>query len=352
MNVIAQTACELLDKGEAFVLATIVSHSGSTPRTSGSKMIITADGRGIGTIGGGLLEAGVMSRAVALIERGQSAIMPFDLSIDTVDTLDMICGGQAEVLLDCVSPTPMNLTVFERWWQMLDHHQKGCLLSVAVGSEGEINRVAHGLATSAGEIIGDLTLSAVEREKVSAAAANTSTVQSLLFDDAFVVVEPTQRVCTAYLFGAGHVARSTATVAAMVGFGVSVADDREEYANRERFDDASEIRVLENFGNAFSGLSIGREDLIVILTRGHLHDKTVLAQALNTDAGYIGMIGSRKKRNAIYGALLKEGFAQADIDRVHSPIGLSIGAETPEEIAVSIVAEMIRHRANSLKVQD
>jgi xanthine dehydrogenase accessory factor len=140
-------------------------------------------------------------------------------------------------------------------------------------------------------------------------------------------------------------------MAAMVGFGVSVADDRGEYANRERFNDATEIRVLENFGNAFSGVAIGREDLIVILTRGHLHDKTVLAQALNTDAGYIGMIGSRKKRNAIYGALLKDGFSQADLDRVHSPIGLSIGAETPEEIAVSIVAEMIRHRANSLKAQ-
>ncbi len=100
--------------------------------------------------------------------------------------------------------------------------------------------------------------------------------------------------------------------------------------------------MLESFNDAFSGLSVGRDDFIVILTRGHLHDKTVLAQALKTGAGYIGMIGSRRKRDAIYGALLEEGFGQRDIDRVHSPIGLSIGADTPEEIAVSIVAEMIQ----------
>ena len=87
---------------------------------------------------------------------------------------------------------------------------------------------------------------------------------------------------------------------------------------------------------------MNREDFIVILTRGHLHDKTVLAQALKTGAGYIGMIGSQRKRDAIYRALLKGGFSKRDIDRVHSPIGLSIGAETPEEIAVSIVAEMIQ----------
>jgi xanthine dehydrogenase accessory factor len=350
MKMIAQAACEFLGKGEPFVLATIVSHSGSTPRTSGSKMIVTADGRGIGTIGGGLLEAGAMSRAVDIIRLGQSAIMPFDLSHDIVDTMDMVCGGKAEVLLDCVLPTPANRTVFDRWRRMLDEGKKGSFLTLVIGSGNKVATIVHGLATTDGEFVGDISLPGMERKKVMALAAESSAVRTEAFDGAFMLVEPVQPVCTAYLFGAGHVARSTAAVAAMVGFRVSVADDREAYANRERFRDASEIRVLGNFGNAFSGLPISSEDLVVILTRGHLHDKTVLAQALNTDAGYIGMIGSRKKRDAIYSALLNEGFSQADIDRVHSPIGLSIGAETPEEIAVSIVAEMIRHRANSLNV--
>lgn len=342
MKMIAQTACELLDKGEAFVLATIINHSGSTPRTSGSKMIVTADGRGIGTIGGGLLEAGAMSRSAEMIRLGQSARISFDLSHDTVDSMDMICGGQAEVLLDCVSPTEMNRAVFNRWRRMLDERQKGSLFIIVMGSENKVGTTAHGLATVDGEIVGDFPLPDMEREKVLALAAESSTVRTLAFDGAFVVIEPTQRVCTAFLFGAGHVARATAAMAAVVGFRVSVADDREEYANRKRFREASEIRVLERFDDAFSGLSVNRDDFIVILTRGHLHDKTVLAQALKTDAGYIGMIGSQRKRDAIYRALFKEGFSKRDIDRVHSPIGLSIGAETPEEIAVSIVAEMIQ----------
>ena len=342
MKMIAQTACELLDKGEAFVLATIISHSGSTPRTSGSKMIVTAGGRGIGTIGGGRLEAGAMSRAAELIRLGQSARMSFDLSHDTVDSMDMICGGQAEVLLDCVSPTAMNRTVFDQWRRMLDEPQKGALLTVFSQSENQVGATAHCLVATADGIVGDLPLPDIDREKVLAMAADASAVQTLAFDGAFVVIEPTHRVPTVYLFGAGHGARATAAMAAMVAFRVSVADDREEYANRERFREASEIRVLECFDDAFSGLDVGKDDFIVILTRGHLHDKTVLAQALRTGAGYIGMIGSRKKRDAIYGALFKAGFTQGDIDRVHSPIGLSIGAETPEEIAVSIVAEMIQ----------
>lgn len=348
MKKIAQSACELLDRGEAFVLATIVSHSGSTPRTSGSKMIVTADGRGIGTIGGGMLEAGAMSRAVELIRLGQSARMPFDLSHGTVDSMDMICGGQAEVLLDCVPPTAMNRTVFDRWRQMLCKRQKGALLTVFSQSENRVGATSHCLIATAGGIVGDLPLRGTDREKVLAMAAGTPAVRTLAVGAALVVVEPTQRVCSAYLFGAGHVALATAAMAAMVEFRVSVADDRKEYANRERFRGAAEIRVLECFDDAFSGLSVGKDDFIVILTRGHLHDKTVLAQALRTGAGYIGMIGSRSKRDAIYGVLFKEGFSQGDIDRVHSPIGLSIGAETPEEIAVSIVAEMIQARSGHL----
>ncbi len=344
MEMIAQSVCDLLEKGETFVLATIISHTGSTPRTSGSKMIVTAAGRGVGTIGGGLLEAGVMARAVELIRSGQSAVMPFDLSFDSVDTMDMICGGRAEVLLDCVAPAPMNRAVFDGWRRLLDKSQKGGLLTLVTGTDQRVDRIDRCLVTGAGEVVGDFPLADSERHKVLR-AVESGAVRVLAFDGAFAVVEPTQRACTAYLFGAGHVAQATAAIAAMAGFRVSVADDRAEYANRSRFPAADEIRVLGGFDQAFSGVSVGGEDFVVILTRGHLHDKTVLAQALGTEAGYIGMIGSRRKRDAIYGALLKEGFSQAAVDRVHSPIGLAIHAETPEEIAVSIVAEMIRVRA-------
>jgi xanthine dehydrogenase accessory factor len=344
MDRIAQAAAELLEKGATFVLATIVSHRGSTPRTAGSRMIITGDGRSIGTIGGGLLEARAMARGVALISCGQSAMMPFDLSFSTVDTMDMICGGQAEVLLDCIAPTPSNLAVFDRWQAMIGNRKMGWLLTIVAGDD-TIVRTDHCLLTDDGELIGKWPRSDAERQQVVTAAMEAATITCVVLENAFAVVVPMPRVSTVHLFGAGHVAQYTATVAHMVGFRVVVADDRAEYANAQRFPSAHDIRVLERFDRALAGQSLGREDYVVILTRGHLHDQTVLAQALLTEAGYIGMIGSRRKRAAIYAALRKKDFSQPDINRVHSPVGVSIGAETPEEIAVSIVAELIAIRA-------
>jgi xanthine dehydrogenase accessory factor len=309
-------------------------------------MIIRADGRGIGTIGGGLLEAGVMARAVELIPRGQSALMPFDLSYEAIASMDMICGGQAEVLLDCVSPSDADRAIFDDWRQVLTTAAQGCFLTIVMAEGEAVDRVSHCLVYPGGEIQGAFPLTDFEREKIIA-AVSTPGVKTLALDGAFVVVEPAGRVCAAHLFGAGHVAQPTACLATLVGFQVHVYDDRQEYANRERFPDAHAIHLLETFEEIFDGPALGADDFVVILTRGHLHDQNVLARALSTGAGYIGMIGSRKKRRTIYRNLLDQGVAQQDIDRVHSPIGLSIGAATPEEIAVSIVAELIAERAGA-----
>lgn len=121
-------------------------------------------------------------------------------------------------------------------------------------------------------------------------------------------------------------------------------DDRADMARRERFAEPTELVVLENY-RVLSDLSLDPDNYIVIVTRGHLYDKTVLEWALKTDATYIGMIASRRKRDAIYAALINEGFHPDNLSRVYSPIGLNIGAETPEEIAVSIVGELIKVRA-------
>jgi xanthine dehydrogenase accessory factor len=169
----------------------------------------------------------------------------------------------------------------------------------------------------------------------------------LTVDGTLFMLHPIQSGETVYIFGAGHVSQQLARLTKMVGFHTIVLDDRKEFANRRRFRDADDIVELDTFDHAFDGLTMGSQSYIVIVTRGHTHDKTVLGQALKTGATYIGMIGSRKKRNIIYQKLLGENFTQADIDRVHSPIGLAIGAETPEEIAVSIIAELIQIRATS-----
>jgi len=133
----------------------------------------------------------------------------------------------------------------------------------------------------------------------------------------------------------------------MVNFRTVVLDDRKLFANRERFPEADEVIVLEHFKNAMQGAVIDRDAYIVIVTRGHSHDKTVLSQALKTDAGYIGMIGSRTKRDTIYRQLEKEGFTREEIGKVKSPIGIDIGAETPEEIAISIIGELIHTRVDT-----
>jgi xanthine dehydrogenase accessory factor len=133
-------------------------------------------------------------------------------------------------------------------------------------------------------------------------------------------------------------------MASMTGFAVTVLDDREEFASPQRFPQARTV-VLPDFGQAFAQLTITPQCYVVIMTRGHLHDKTVLEQALKTPACYVGMIGSRRKRDALYDQLRSEGVDESSIARCHCPIGLEIGARTPEEIAVSIMAEIIACRA-------
>ncbi len=348
MHLIEQNACDLLAQGQIFVLATIVRHEGATPRTAGSKMIVTREGRGIGTIGGGALEAAVMVRACQLIKQEQSEVMHFDLSGDVITAKDMICGGRADVLLDCVLPTPVNRDIFGQWQQFLEKNRQGCLVTVALKTNYTLFRTIHSLVRYDGKIEGPFPLGRSVLEKVLATAHAATRIQTLWFEKALVVVEPSASVSTAYLFGAGHLAQPTARLAALVGFQVWVLDDRKDYVHPERFPEAHRLTVLDSFEQAFTDLEVTADSYVIIFTHGHLHDKIVLAQALATDAGYIGMIASRRKRNTIYDALRAEGVHQSQIDRVHSPIGLAIGAETPEEIAVSIVAEMILQRSQQM----
>jgi xanthine dehydrogenase accessory factor len=160
-----------------------------------------------------------------------------------------------------------------------------------------------------------------------------------------LLVEPLGMPGTLFLFGGGHVSQKLAPLADTLDFRIVVIDDRSEFANPARFPQASEFVIPASFEQSLQDCSVDADSYLVIVTRGHLHDKTVLAQALRTPAAYIGMIGSIRKRNAVYDELRAEGFTDEDFKRVHSPIGLKIGAESPEEIAVSIAAELIQVRS-------
>jgi xanthine dehydrogenase accessory factor len=161
-----------------------------------------------------------------------------------------------------------------------------------------------------------------------------------------VFVEPVLPIPVLYLFGAGHVSVNLYKLALLAGFAVVVVDDRELYANRERFPEARDI-VAEDFDTAFGKVEPNESSYIVIVTRGHRDDMRVLRWAVGTRARYVGMIGSKRKVIEIYKELEKEGLSREQFERVNAPVGLEIGAVTPEEIAVAIMAELIAVRRKS-----
>jgi xanthine dehydrogenase accessory factor len=158
-----------------------------------------------------------------------------------------------------------------------------------------------------------------------------------------IYLEPILPVQTLYLFGAGHVSVNVYRAARMTGFEVVVVDDRESYANRERFPEAKDV-YAEDFELVLSQLAPNHSSYLVIVTRGHRDDMRVLRWAIGTPAKYIGMIGSQRKVIAIYKQLENEGVSPEQLARVYAPVGLDIGAITPEEIAIAVVAEMIAIR--------
>ncbi len=163
-------------------------------------------------------------------------------------------------------------------------------------------------------------------------------------NDLKVFVDPVISDPVVYIFGGGHVSKQIGPIAHLVGFSVVIIDDRAEFSNPENFPYAKDV-ITSSFTNIMERLPVNESSYLIIVTRGHAHDNTVLEQALNTQAKYIGMIGSSRKRKIIYKNLLKQGFTQEQLNAVHSPIGLEICAETPEEIAVAIVGELIKVRA-------
>jgi xanthine dehydrogenase accessory factor len=346
MNSISKTAGQLLDGHREFVLATIINRHGSTPRTAGTRMIIADRGQTMGTIGGGLLEAQVIQRAGDVLLSRRPEVIRFDMTAAELAAMDMICGGRLEVLLEYIDPGGTAAIVFKCLRDLEPTPTEPCLSLTLLHMAGEtVNGIDHCLVSNQGVICGDVSLPPATVQELVREHAGAALLSAITLGDSVILIDPVLPAETVFLFGAGHVAQPTAQMAARVGFRVQVADDRAEFANADRFPDAEKIRVIADFGLALKGLAIDRSGFIVIVTRGHLHDQTVLIQALRTEAAYIGMIGSRSKRDHIFKALLKQGFTAVDLKRVHSPIGLEIGAETPAEIALSIVAELVKVRA-------
>lgn len=340
---IIKECINLLQIGENVVLMTVFEAKGSAPRTAGARMLVRADGSLQGTIGGGRLEHEAIAAARTLFQTRASIIQRFDLTGNDVAGMDMICGGRGEIWIEFLdAATPEVLSIFREIIQLLQQGKKAWLLTLIDGPAVE-EKFRKCLVRKDLGYSGSLPPPADLLAQMDKGTDGPS-VYTVTVDGTRYLIEAIIPTRTVYVFGAGHVSQAVVPLCESVGFRTVVLDDREEFACPQRFSPATGIVLLNGF-DCWPELDIDEDGFIVILTRGHLYDKVVLAQALRTSAGYIGMIGSRRKRDKIYQALLEEGYSQTEIDRVHSPIGLSIGAETPAELAVSIVAELIQIRA-------
>jgi xanthine dehydrogenase accessory factor len=242
---------DALERGEPAALVTIVSASGSTPQRVGAKMLVFADGRIVGTIGGGCYENDAFWKARGAIDSRVPQLVHYELSDDFAQETGLICGGQMDVYIEPIEPSP-----------------------------------------------------------------------------------------ELYILGAGHVGFHLSRIAHEVSFRVHVIDDREKFANAERFPDAAEI-VADDLPAWIARTTLPPHAYVVVVTRGHTNDLAALRALAPRELRYLGLIGSRAKVARLYDALLAEGVSPDTLTRVHAPIGLEIGAVTPQEIAVSILAELI-----------
>lgn len=338
-------------QGRELVLATIVRQIGSAPRTIGTHCLIRSDGGFSGTIGGGKLEAEVLQAAPRVFSRRKNTMLFFRLLGEDVAETEMLCGGEVDVYLELLTPrNPVHRQLFKVFLeQTLQSHKILMVTGFDLESDadrGESKFIYYG--AKEGEFSPDPPPDWV-RPLWDRLPGFLDTLYPVVLvgngpaGETNLFLEPWTPPATLFLFGAGHISRPLCGLAKLVGFRVVVIDDRDEFPTKARFPEADELMV-RSFDLDLNDLPLGSGAYIVIITRGHLHDHQIIRQVLRKPVRYIGMIGSRRKTDLICKALRREGFSEVLIQTIHAPIGLAINAQTPEEIAVSIVAELIQVR--------
>jgi xanthine dehydrogenase accessory factor len=338
---------ECLAAGRSVVLATVVSCRGSGPREPGAMMAISEDGAAAGTVGGGVLEASIFEEAATGFKARRSALRSFDLSADGTTKGSMVCGGRMEILVQYIDPgEPGNALLFRRLVQGRSEGRRQSLM-ISIGIHE--NQVSTGLGLFRGNHLETGSLDSAGEKLLKARLGNGQGPVMVGRGTVRYFIQPVPVPEAVFIVGAGHVGQALADLCGPLEFRTIVIDDRDQFANHERFPAASKVLIISSYQDCFRGLNVDESSFIVIVTRGHEHDKKVLAAALQTRARYIGMIASRRKRDVIYRELAQEGVQERELARVHSPIGIDIGAKTPAEIAISIAAEMISFRSSAAR---
>lgn len=325
-----------LEGREDIVLVTVVASSGSTPRGAGARMIVGKEGRICGTIGGGAVEFRSISLALEVLEKKASLIKSYILEKNQVEDLGMVCGG--------------NVTVFFRFISGGDNE---ILMLCETALEQFCEQKTTWLVTELTDIAcGEIGLYS---EKLGAVGGIPSEVASSISGQTCVFESGGKKYYAeqilyagyVYVFGGGHVSQELIPVLSHLDFRCLVFEDRPEFASKELFPDAADIKLVD-LDNITEMKDVTPSDYIVVMTRGHKFDQIVEEQALRTPARYIGVIGSAHKKAAVEKNIMEHGFTRADLDRVTAPIGLmNIRAETPAEIAISIAGQLIALRAGA-----
>src|SRR3989442_11585412 len=310
-----QAAADLVRRSGWGGLATVARARGSTPVPAGTKMLVGAEGRLIGSVGGGCVEADVIGAALDAQASRRPSLLTHHLNADLAGDLGLSCGGTVDIFVEPLIADEQYVRVVE----------------VAASADAGLVGTARGW--DAGPV---KTFEPLRASRPSSAAAT-------LTRDGRFMEERLALAPRVLVFGAGHVGAAIARAAAAAGFRVVVIDDRAEYADASRFGDG--VAVLTGDVEAtLLRYPLTAADAVVIATRGHRNDALILERVAASPASYVGLLGSKRKKAVITKALATAGVPAASLKRVRVPVGLAIGAVTPEEIAVNAVAELIAWR--------
>lgn len=331
---------DALESGRPVRLCRVVATRGSTPQKAGASMLLTPEGGQIGTLGGGCVEAAVKQKAAGLADHAGAEVYSFVLDHDPEWADGLICGGRMVVLAE--SPRgPSHLAYLSAYRRLLE---AGRGFTEAIAIDRERSKLPIGerfLFDHDGTPFASLSGTLPTPEVFEGVDPLTSRPRPT--EKQGVAYLPTMPRIRLVIVGAGHVGHAVAELAARADFEVWVVDDRAEYASFERFPTARR-RLVGPIDRVLKSLEITSETFALIVTRGHGHDQEALSILAPTVAGYVGLIGSKRKIKLIRENLLDEGIAEDSLARVSAPVGLEIGSESVFEIAVSIVAELIARR--------
>lgn len=325
---------EKLSSGQDVVMVSVIASSGSTPRGAGARMLVTEEGRICGTIGGGAVEYRSEQIAAEVLKEKCSGEHDFSLTKDDVQNLGMICGGAVNVFFRYIpAGDEATLNICRRAEELFSLGRDLWLISdIARGGQLSLYTRQEGY----------FGLDNAPEWLRSTLTRHPSRTQRDGEDFYAEQINSSGRV---YVFGCGHVAQELVPVLSHVGFRCVAMDDRPAFANPQLFPDAELVQLVD-FEKLSDYVNITSEDYCCVMTRGHAFDAVVQAQLLKTPACYIGVIGSKHKKAGVFRKLSQEyGYTEEDFNRITSPIGLEIKAETPAEIAISIAGQLIEFRA-------